>query len=176
MALILFLFGMSYQQVFVPLLALNVLHIGKSGAGWMLAASGVGALTSSLLLASRSSIRARGRIMMVMLAMFSLFLVLLAQSHWVLLSYLAMMLTGGSSVAYMALNNTVLLERTPAEFHGRIMSLMSLDRGLVAVGAVIGAALADTLGPQTGLTIMGSIAFVLISITFIAVPSLRRMA
>ncbi len=175
MAILLFIFGQPYQQVFVPLMALNVLGIGRSGAGWMLALTGFGALSGSLIVASRGHLAKRGLIMMGMLVVFSLALILLAQSRWLLLSAAALILAGSMNTTYMALNNSAMLEKTPPEFHGRVMSLMSLDRGLMSLGAIFGATLAEALGPQTGLTIVASLCIAFTVLTFLLIPTLRRM-
>jgi MFS family permease len=175
MAMILFVFGLPYQGVFVPLLAIEELGIGRSGAGWMLAVTGAGALVVSLGVASRGTIARRGLVMTTALAAFSVALILLAQSPWLALSIFALLLTGGLSIMYMALNNTLLLEQTTPEFHGRVMSLMSLDRGLIPVGAILGGVLAEVLGPKMGLTVMASVCFSLTALLFLLVPLVRRM-
>ncbi len=175
MALILFILGQPYQQVFIPLIAINVLNIGRSGFGWMVAITGVGALIGSLIIASLRSLHHRGLIMMGFLVIFGLALVLLAQSRWIPLTALALIAAGGMMTTYNALNTSLLLENSPPEFHGRVMSLMSLDRGLVSVGAIIAGALAEALGPQTGLTV---VALALVGATvllFLSVPALRRI-
>ena len=176
MALILFILGMPYQQVFVPLLVVDVLDLGRSSVGWLLAVTGIGALTGSLLVASKGHIPRRGLVMFGTLAVFSLALILLAQSRWLLLYIPALLIAGSMQVTYMALNSSLLLEQTPPEFHGRVMSLMSLDRGLVPLGAIIAGVLAEALGPQMGLTIMAVVCFVLTAVTFLFVPVLRKMA
>jgi predicted MFS family arabinose efflux permease len=156
-ALILFVFGLPFQHVFVPLLAIDELGIGRSGVGGLLAATGVGAITASLLVASRNRIRRRQQVMIGALVVFSLALLVLAHSYWLALSIGALLLTGGMSVVYHTLNSSLLLEQTPPEFHGRVMSLLALDRGLIPIGALIAGALAEAFGPRIGLTVMGLI-------------------
>jgi len=80
MALIILVLGHPYQQVSVPLLALDVLNIGRSGAGWMLALIGIGALIGSLTLASIERLRRRGLVLMAFIVIFGLALILLSQS------------------------------------------------------------------------------------------------
>ncbi|MBM3947064.1 MAG: MFS transporter, partial [SAR202 cluster bacterium] len=174
-ALLVFVLGQPYQQVFVPVLALDVLHVGRSGAGWMLALTGVGALLGSLTVATKGHLPRRGLIMLGMLMLFSLSLILLGQSSWLPLSIAALLLAGSMTTTYMALNNSLLLEGTPPEFHGRVMSLMSLDRGLISIGAIVAGALAQLVGPQLGLTIMAGACLTLAVLIFIAVPVLRRL-
>ena len=175
MALLLFILGQPYQQVFIPLIALDVLNVGRSGAGWMLALTGVGALIGSLIVASRRSLHHRGIIMMGFLVVFGLALVLLAQSKWIPLSAIALIVAGGMTTTYNALNTSLLLEQSPPEFHGRVMSLMSLDRGLVSVGAIISGFLAEALGPQMGLTIIAAACIGFTLMLFAFVPVLRRI-
>ena len=154
MALVIFLIGQPYQQVFVPLLALNVLHIGRSGAGWMLALTGVGALIGSLTMASIKQLPRRGLMLMIFLVIFGSALVLLSQSRWIFLSAMALIIAGGMTTAYNSLNISLLFEQAPQNFHGRVLSLMSLDRGFVSVGAVLAGGLAEALGPQSGLAVL----------------------
>jgi hypothetical protein len=79
------------------------------------------------------------------------------------------------STSYMALTNRLLLELSPSDMHGRVMSLMSLDRGLVPLGATIAGALAATLGPQDGLLVMASVCLGLTLLAALAAPPLRRL-
>ncbi|MGB6836729.1 MAG: MFS transporter [Dehalococcoidia bacterium] len=174
-ALILFVFGFPYNSVFVPLLAKQVLDLGDSGVGALLATTGVGALAGSLVMASRSDIRRRGLLMLVFLAIFSGALILLSRSTFLPLALLALLLVGSAGVSYMALTNTLLLENSPRELHGRVLSLMSLDRGLVPLGATIAGALAATLGPQSGLLVMALICLGLTAVVAVGAPTLRRL-
>jgi MFS family permease len=175
MALLLFILAQPYQQVFVPLIALNVLNIGPAGAGWMLALTGVGALIGSLGMASIRRLRRRGLVLMGLLVIFGLALVLLSQSRWFFLSAIALILAGGMTTTYNSLNTSLLLEQSPQKFHGRVMSLMSLDRGLVSVGAVLAGVLAQALGPQLGLTIIAVTCVGLTVLVFLFIPTLRKI-
>jgi MFS family permease len=175
-ALILYVFGFPYQSVFVPLLAVKTLGLGESGVGWLVATTGVGALTGSLTMASRRGLRTRGPLMLMFLAGFSGSLLLLSLSEWLALAVVALLLTGSMGVSYMALTNTFLLELTPKELQGRVMSLMSFDRGLVPLGAIIAGTLAGSLGPQQGLTAMAGICLLLTATVAATAPALRRLA
>jgi hypothetical protein len=56
-----------------------------------------------------------------------------------------------------------------------VMSLMSLDRGLVSVGAVLAGFLAEGLGPQTGLTVLAVALVAMTLLLFATVPVLRKI-
>jgi MFS family permease len=175
MALILFVLAQPYQQVFVPLIALNVLNIGRSGAGWMLALTGVGALIGALTMASTKSLHHKGLVLMGFLVVFGLALLLLSQSIYVPLSAIALIIAGGMATSYNSLNTSLLLEQSPQELHGRVMSFMSLDRGLVSVGAILAGGLAETLGPQLGLTVIAGACVGITVLVFLLVPALRKI-
>ncbi len=175
MALILFVLAQPYQQVFVPLIALNVLNIGRSGAGWMLALTGVGALIGSLTIASIKNLRHKGMVLMELLVVYGLALLLLSQSIYVPLSAIALVFAGGMATSYNSLNTSLLLEQSPQELHGRVMSFMSLDRGLVSIGSILAGGLAETLGPQLGLTVIAGICIIVTILVFLFVPNLRKI-
>jgi predicted MFS family arabinose efflux permease len=176
MAMVLFALGQPYQQVFVPLLAVDVLNIGRSGVGLMLAITGAGALVGSLFVASKSSLANRSVVMMGALALFSVALILLALSPSLVPALGALFFAGIASVTYLALNNSLLLEQTPPEFHGRVMSLMSMDRGVMPVGAILGGILAHAFGAQAGLALMGAFCLAATALIFLFVPTLRKLS
>jgi MFS family permease len=161
LSLLLFVFGLPYQSVFIPLLALQVLQRGESGAGVLLSVTGVGALLGSLLVARFGGrITKHGVVMGVLLCTFGLSLVVLSRAESLLFVVPALVLTGATHTSFMSLNNTVVLTRTPPELQGRVMSLFSLDRGLVPFGATLAGFLASQLGPQDGLLVMALVCLV----------------
>jgi MFS family permease len=174
-ALILFVFGFPYQSVFVPLFAKQVLDLGDAGVAGLIACTGAGAIIGSLVLASQSELRRRGILLIALLGMFSTSLLIFSRSTFLPVSILTLMLTASMSTSYMSLSNSLLFQLSPPEMHGRIMSLMSLDRGLVPLGATLAGALAAALGPQDGLLVMASICLALTVITALAAPALRRL-
>jgi MFS family permease len=175
MALVIFVIGFPYHQVFIPLLALKVLHIGRSGAGWMLALTGVGALIGSLTMASIKQLPRRGLFLMLFLVVFGSALFLLSQSRWLFLSAIGLMVAGSMTTAYNSLNISLLFEQSPPNYHGRVLSLMSLDRGFVSVGAVLAGGLAEALGPQTGLVVLALACIAVTLLIFFFVPALRKI-
>jgi MFS family permease len=174
-ALILFVFGFPYQSVFVPLFATRVLELGDSGVGALVAVTGAGALVGSLIMASQGELRRRGVLLLTFLAVFSLCLITFSRSTFLPLSIAALMLTAAMSTSYISLSTNLLLELAPPDMHGRVMSLLSLDRGLVPLGATLAGALAAALGPQDGLLIMALVCLSLTAIAPFAAPALRRI-
>ena len=174
-ALILFVFGLPYQSVFVPLFAKKVLDIGDSGAAALVMVTGVGAIVGSLVMASQTTMRRRGVLLIAFLAVFGTGLLVFSRSTYLPVSVVFLMAAASMSTSYMALTNSLLLELSPPDMHGRVMSLLSLDRGLVPLGATIGGALAAAIGPQDGLLVMACVILALTASVAVFSPALRRL-
>jgi len=157
LAMILYVFGMPYQQVFVPLVAFDIFDLNSSWVGWMLSATGLGALCGSLFVASRAEYRRPGLALGLNLVVFGSALLVISVSRWLPLTLLALAVAGSMTVSFMAVTNTLLLSATPPELQGRVMSLMSLDRGIIPAGALLAGVLAEQLGVRSGIAVMALI-------------------
>lgn len=175
LALILFVFGFPYQQVFVPLLAKETLDLGNSGVGFLAGATGVGAFVGSLVVAARSSVARPGLQMVINMVVFGAALVGISFQQNVIITALLLAVAGSMTVTYMAFTNGILLENSTPEMHGRVMSLLSLDRGLIPLGAISAGALVSWLGVRPGLFVLGAVV-VLLSLGALAVAGSRLSA
>jgi MFS family permease len=176
LALILFVFGFPYQQVFVPLLAKEVLDMGNSGVGFLAGATGVGAFVGSLVVAWKSGVARPGIQLMINMLIFGGALVAISLQETIVLTALLLALAGSMTVTYMAFTNGILLENSTPEMHGRVMSLLSLDRGLIPVGAIVAGLLASGLGVRQGLFLMGATILVLSGLVLlVAAPWLAQI-
>ncbi|GIW13112.1 MAG: MFS transporter [Tepidiforma sp.] len=156
LSLILFVFGFPYQQVFVPLLATRTLGLGDSGVGFLAGATGVGAFAGSLFIAWKSNIARPGLQLMINMLIFGSALVAISLQQTVWLTAALLAVAGSMTVTYMAFTNGILLSNSTPEMHGRVMSLLSLDRGLIPLGAILAGALVQALGVRPGLFTLGS--------------------
>ena len=153
-----FTFGMAFMQVFAPLFAKQVLDIGDSGFGYMMAIMGAGGVVGALLLASLSPRRRRGMLTIGMLALLGLLLIFFAASSYlgsVVLVFLAVALIGLGQSAFMPLTHAVLLEAAPENLRGRVLGLLSLDRAMTTVGGAAAGFLAAAIGPQLAQILFG---------------------
>jgi len=176
LCLVLFVSGMPFQSVFIALIAIDELGFGRSSVGLLVSSVGAGALLGSLALATLGDgLKRRGVVMLSMMAAFAVALLVFARADSLFLIVPALILAGAMQTSFMSLNNAYVLGRTPHELHGRVMSLFSLDRGLVPVGATVAGFLAESLGPQGGLTVMALICLSSTLLLALAVPALRRI-
>jgi predicted MFS family arabinose efflux permease len=171
-----FVLGFPYQGLFIPLIAVEELDIGKSGAGILVSITGIGAIIGSLWIATFGDrLQRKGLLLIGMVLVFAGGLIVFAQAEFLPLVAIALIVTGAMQTAFMSLNNAYVLARTAPELQGRVMSLFSLDRGLIPLGAALGGFLAEALGPSTGLTIMAVLCLACTLVLAVTVPSLRRI-
>lgn len=162
MSLVYFTFGMSYTQVFVPLFAENVMGIGAGGAGLMVSLTGLGALTSALVVASKQPKRV-GVALPAIVWSFGMMLVGFAVTSYLphpaglILPFVFITLTGATQTMYFSLSNAAMLSSAPAEMRGRIISLLSLDRGVMSLGGMGAGFLAELQGVQVAQIVYGSV-------------------
>ena len=99
------LMGVPYT-VLMPIFAEKVFHRGPEALGFLLGATGVGALTGSIYLASRKSVLGLGRVIVISAGVFGMGLIGFSLSRVFWLSLCFMLLTGSGMMVQMASSNT----------------------------------------------------------------------
>jgi MFS family permease len=165
--------GMPYT-VLMPAIARNVLHGDSHTLGFLMTASGLGALAGAFYLASRRSVLGLGRLIAMAACTFGVGLVLFSLSRSVALSLIVLPIAGGGMMVTMAATNTVLQTIVEERLRGRVMSFYAMAfLGTAPVGSLISGVVADRLGPTTTVTI-GGVACILGGIWFaIGLPKFR---
>ena len=142
---VLALVGAPYTR-FLPMFATNILHVGPSGFGLLMAAPGIGAAASALGLASMGSFRP-GILWICSCALgFALFLSLFAFSQSFIFSMVMLALVGFCFIAFRASANTAVQSETPQNLLGRVLSLFFMDRGLWSLGGLLIGSSASVIG------------------------------
>jgi MFS family permease len=139
------LFGMPYQTL-MPLFAERVFETGAVGLGTLFAATGLGALAGSLIVAALSRVPNPARLQLVCGLGFGIALAAFGLAPTFPLATVALALVGGLSAAYIAVNNTLIMEATDPRFYGRVMSVYLLTFTTMPLGALPAAWLADQIG------------------------------
>lgn len=157
-SVLLFIFIVPYQSVFLPLLVIDELREHASWVGYMMAAGGAGAVAGSLTLAAVRRLPATGRLMAALLVADGIVLALLSFAPSLPLVALCVFAAAACSTNVMSLANLALLRLGREAMAGRAVSLMNFARGMIPVGALLAGALADALGPRSGLLTIGAAA------------------
>jgi MFS family permease len=150
-------FGLQYT-VLVPVFAENILRGGAETLGFLMAASGVGALSGGIYLASRRTILGLGKLISFGPAILGIGLISFSFSRFLPLSLLTMLLVGLGTIFQVAAGNTVLQTIVEDEKRGRVMSLFTMAfLGTIPFGNLLGGVLADRISAPTVLLIDGII-------------------
>lgn len=169
------LFGVSYF-ILMPIFANDVLKVGVKGMGVLMSASGVGALIGAITLARLGDFKYKGRLLAFCSFIFSISLVLFSLSKVYLLSIIALIFIGASSVTAIAIINTLLQIAVSDEFRGRVMSVFLLTfAGMMPFGNLIAGSLAHSLGVSFSVMLSGIICTIFFAIINIRYPDIRSL-
>jgi MFS family permease len=160
--------------VLMPVFATDVLGGGANTLGFLMAASGVGALAGALYLASRPSVRGLGYVILASVALFGASLIGFGLSRWAPLSMVALLGAGLGMMVQMASSNTILQTIVDDDKRGRVMSFYTMAfMGMVPFGSLLAGLLASRIGaPRT--VMLGGLACLLAAAAFArALPGLR---
>jgi len=169
------LFGIAYV-IFMPIFANDILKVGVQGLAVLMSSAGLGALIAALLLARLGDFKYKGKLLVLASFIFSFSLVLFSLSKIYLLSLIALLFIGGSSVTAIALINTILQTKVPNEFMGRVMGVYMLTFfGILPFGNLIAGSLAEALGISFTIMLSGIICGLFFAIINIIYPKIRAI-
>ncbi len=148
------LFAMNFNVV-IPALARDVLHTDAAGYGFLMAASGIGALTAALSIAfsgrARPALIAGGALLLGVAEIFA------AAVQAFPLALLAMGFMGFGAIAMAATANTVIQLAAPDELRGRVMSVYTtVFAGSAPIGGLLMGWIASRFGVDVSLAAGGA--------------------
>ena len=162
-------FGISYFTL-APAVAKDVLGLGETGLGILLACNGIGSLAGTVLVALMTGIRRRGRVIVAGVGLFGLTIVLYALSGNVILSCVLIGLLGLIASTYATLNDMLVQTLVDDAYRGRVLSVYSMLWGLTPIGGLIGGAMANVVGVQTALVINGFLVLLYVPVLYRFTP------
>ena len=168
------LVGMPYT-VLMPIFASSVLHGGPHTLGFMMAATGVGALSGAVFLANRRSVLGLGKIVPAASGIFGIGLIGFSLSRVLWLSLPLLVVTGLGFMVQMAASNTLLQTLVEDDKRGRVMSFYTMAiMGITPFGSLLAGTLAHRIGaPHT--LLFGGLGCVLAALWFASLlPRLRE--
>jgi MFS family permease len=150
------LMGMPFM-VLMPIFASKVLHGGPHTLGFLLGASGVGALISAVSLAFRKNVRGLTTMIQLSAALFGLGLIGFGLSRTFPLSMFLMLIVGFGMMQGLAASNTVIQTLVPEDKRGRVMSYYTMAFvGMAPFGSLLAGGLAHVLGAPHAVMITGA--------------------
>jgi MFS family permease len=149
------LMGMPYG-ILMPAFARDTLHGGPRTLGFLMAASGFGALAGAFYLASRKSILGLGKILPLAAVLSGAGLVAFSLSRSLTLSLPLLMVIGAGMMVQFASSNTILQTIVDDDKRGRVMSFFAMAwMGTAPLGSLLAGGLAGLIGVPNTLLIGG---------------------
>jgi MFS family permease len=167
------LMGYSWA-VILPVFAARVFHGGPATLGWLMGASGIGALLSAISLAVRKTVVGLTRMLQIAAALLGVALVLFGLSHTLWLSLLLLVLVGFGMLQVASASNTIIQTLVTEDKRARAMSYYTMAFfGAAPLGSLLAGALAQRIGAPHTVMITGAFC-IAVSVWFLfELPKIR---
>ena len=173
LTLIMVKLSMPYQLM-MPIFADDILKVGATGLGVLMSVAGAGSIIGSLILASLPNKR-RGAILLASSLVMGLALAGFAFSRSWPLSLSLMLFVGFGQAGRQTLGSTLLQSYAEAEYLGRVMSVNMMDMGLSSLGTFAAGLLAEGIGAQWAIGGFALILVLLMTLTLVFIPRIRKL-
>ena len=107
----------------MPIIAIDVLHVGAVAYGWLSAAQAIGAMVAALIISQMREIRRQGMIFMLAVVVFGLATVAFGATRTFLFAMLALVVVGAADTVSTIIRNTIRQLSTPDYIRGRMTSV-----------------------------------------------------
>ena len=172
------IFAMPIRFI-LPVFAADVFEVGPDGLGVMLGAIGLGSLGGTLVIAFLGKFARRGIALLISGVASGFILLGFSAMSYLAPVYIAalaiLVLVGVVQAGRMTLTNSLMMENADQEYRGRVMSLFSLNMGLMPAGVLPITMIADNLGAPISLGIMAVLLILVATTILLASPLLRRL-
>jgi MFS family permease len=168
--------GFSFS-VLTPIFARDVFGGDARTLGWLMSASGTGAVLGALYLGGRKTVRGLGNVITLGGGFLSLGLIGFGLSRWLPLSLASLMLAGVGGVLLMASSNTLVQTMVPDDKRGRVMSIFTMAfSGTAPLGNLLAGSVAARIGATPTLIAGGTACMAIVGIFYWNLPGLRAAA
>ena len=160
----------------LPVFALDILHVGADGLGWLRAAPAVGALVAALAMALRPPFKHAGRTLLLVVAGFGLATIVFGLSRNFALSLAMLALLGGLDNVSVVIRSTLVLTRTPDLLRGRVNAAHSVFIGISNELGAFESGVAAALFTTVGAVVLGGVGtIVVVILVALLAPELREL-
>ncbi|MDQ3200468.1 MAG: MFS transporter [Verrucomicrobiota bacterium] len=147
------IFGWSYS-ILMPAFARDVLHLDEQGYGFLLGASGVGALIGAFVTATFGTSISSRKLAFGGVWLFSTMLLIFSFNRNLIIAVLCLAGSGFGMMLFFSTSNTTVQTIVPDEMRGRVMGIWALIfGGMIPFGSLEAGALAHYVGTSATLAI-----------------------
>lgn len=168
------LFIIPTFSALTPIYAKDIFGGGPDTLGALLSAVGIGGIAGGFVTTALGRVERRGAIQLdaLLLLSFSLIGFGLSIALWVAL--LCLGLAGFFEMIFLTTNQTLLQLSIPDELRGRVTGIITLNAGLMPVGALVAGFGADIFGPRLITLILSGIAGTIAVGVYVLSPIIRE--
>ena len=159
----------------MPVFAEDILHGGPRVFGYLMSATGVGALAGAIFLASRSRLKGLAEIIVIAGALYGVGLMALSFSRLLSIALIIALVLGFSLMMQMASSNTIVQSIVDDQKRGRVLSLFVMARrGVESLGSLLFGAIAHWVGTPATLIIGGATCLLAVAAFATKLSALRQ--
>lgn len=178
-SILMFVAAVSFVAASYPLLmpvyAEDVLQGGPRVFGYLMSATGVGALAGAILLASRNNLNGLGEMIVIAAILYGVGYFVLALSSALSISLIIALVLGFSLMMQMASSNTIVQSIVDDQKRGRVLSLFVMARrGIESLGSLLFGAIAAWVGTPGTLMLAGTLCLLAVAAFATKLPSIRQ--
>ncbi len=163
-------------RILAPVFVKQFFHGGADLFGFLMGASGLGALCGAIFLMNRKSVLGLGKLITYSVFIFGIGLIAFAISHVFVLSVIFMFMTGLGMMIQLAGSNTMLQTIVDNDKRGRVMSLYAMAfRGIAPFGSLLAGIAAGLIGASFTLVVGGIFCLVGAVYFLINLPKMRLL-
>jgi MFS family permease len=107
----------------MPIIAVDVLHVGAVAYGWLSAAQAMGAMVAALIISQMRAIRRQGMVFMLAVVVFGLATIAFGATRIFLIAMFALIIVGAADTVSTIIRNTIRQLATPDYIRGRMTSV-----------------------------------------------------
>ena len=175
LSLVFSIFGISYATI-LPSFVENVLHMGAAAYGWVNTATGLGAVSGALVLASRASHGRRGKLLVITNIAFPLILIAFSFTTYYPLALLFAYGLGLGFMVQFTTINTLLQTRVEDAFRGRVMGLYTITFfGFAPFGNLLIGFLGEKIGLGIAMTLFAVCSLLLARLVLSRTPQVQKL-
>jgi len=140
----------------MPIIAVDVLHVGAVAYGWLSAAQAMGAIVAAVIISQMREIRRQGAVFLMAVVVFGLATIGFGASRSFFIAMLALIIIGAADTVSTIIRNTIRQLATPDYIRGRMTSVNQIFfQGGPQLGEVEAGLAAQLLGAPVAIMLGG---------------------
>ena len=159
----------------LPVFTSQALHRGADVGGYLLAATGFGALASALTIASVGFIFRKGRVVLGSVVVGSVALILFANAPWLALTFIFIILMSAALNAFRTSQGTLVQLLTPDGLRGRVTGLQNYGQGFAVIASLLIGWFAGIVSVTIVVTLVGGVSLALAIVALLTSDRVRQL-